>query len=405
MYELKVLSNGLKIAYEKMPYARSVSAGVWVLSGSRTEKVGGMSHFIEHMLFKGTKTKSARTIAEKMDLTGGQLNAYTTREYTVYYSVTVADKMGEALELLSDMIKNSAFAEKDIELEKNVVIEEIAMYEDSPEDLVFDLLEENAFKGNSLGKSITGTRESVRSITRDAILEHMHDFYTPENMVLAVAGNFDEDELFTLASEFFGDMQKREAKQSLIVKPCFNTGRDVVKKDIEQTNISVGFPGFGYDNEARYPLIVLNNAFGGGMSSRLFQKIREEAALAYSVYTSVASYRDTGIYSIYAALTPENLERTEKIIANEIANLTENGLTEQEIIRAKEQITGSVILGGEGVGAHMSALGKGILLSGRVRSEDETIEKIRAVTSEDILLTARKIFGDGKNFTQIVTAK
>ena len=199
MYNIKVLSNGLKIAYEKLPYARSFSAGVWVLSGSRFERKGGMSHFIEHMLFKGTKTKSARDIAETMDLTGGQLNAYTTREYTVYYSVTVAEKRKESLELLADMIKNSVFRESDIELEKNVVVEEIAMYEDSPEDLAFDLLEEHAFSGSGLGKSITGTRESVRSVTRDEILEHMGSYYVPSNMVLAVAGNFDEEELISLA--------------------------------------------------------------------------------------------------------------------------------------------------------------------------------------------------------------
>lgn len=405
MYKLKVLSNGLKIAYEQMPYARSVSAGVWVLSGSRFEEISGMSHFIEHMLFKGTKTKTAREIAEKMDLTGGQLNAYTTREYTVFYSVTVSDKMREALELLSDMIKNSVFAEKDIESEKNVVTEEIAMYEDSPEDLVFDLLEEHAFFGNSLGRSITGTRESVRSITRGDILKHMERFYTPENMVLSVAGSFREEELLALAEEYFGEMKKRPAVAVQAEKPAFITGRDALKKDIEQANIAVGFEGFGYDSDERFPLIVLNNALGGGMSSRLFQRIREEEALAYSVYTSVASYLDTGIYSVYAALAPHNLRRTEEIIASELLRVVEEGLTEEEILRAKEQITGSVILGGEGVGSHMSAIGKGILLNGRVREEEETIEKIRAVTGEDVLKTARAVFGSGESFTQIISGR
>lgn len=405
MYNIFVLSNGLKIAYEKISYARSFSAGVWVLSGSRFERKGGMSHFIEHMLFKGTKTKTARDIAEMMDATGGQLNAYTTREYTVFYSITVADKRREALELLADMIKNSVFRESDIELEKNVVTEEIAMYEDSPEDLVFDLLEEHAFSGSGLGKSITGTRESVRSVTRDEILEHMGSFYVPENMVLSVAGNFDEKELIALAEEYFGDIPERPGEMGETFKPKFHTGKDVLEKDIEQANIAVGYEGAGYLSEIKYPLLVLNNAFGGGMSSRLFQKIREESALAYSVYTSVASYSDTGIYTIYAGLSEENLDMTQSLIELETKKLLNEGLTDAEIERAKEQIRGSVILSGEGVSSHMSALGKGILLTGTVREEAEILKKIDDVTRSDVAAAANAIFGSGKCFTQIVKGK
>lgn len=402
MYKIKVLSNGLKVVYERMPYARSVSAGVWVLSGSRCEKIGGMSHFIEHMLFKGTKTKTARRIAELTDNTGGQLNAYTTREYTAFYSVTVADKLQETLELLSDMIKNSVFEPKDIELEKNVVTEEISMYEDSPEDLVFDLLEEHAFRGNSLGRSITGSRESVRAIKRSDIIEHMKLFYTPGNMVLSLAGCIDEERLLALAEEYFGDMAPSDKKTEQIVTPEFFSGSDTVIKDIEQANVAIGFKGYGYDNNLKYPFIVLNNALGGGMSSRLFQKIREESGLAYSVYTSAASYKDIGIYSIYAGLAPENLEKTVEIIHSELSAVVQNGLSEDELCRAKEQIRGSVILSGESVSSHMNVLGKGMLLSGRVREEDELLEKISAVTADDVLLSARAVFGDGKCFTQIV---
>ena len=405
MYNIKVLSNGLKIAYERLPYARSFSAGVWVLSGSRFERKGGMSHFIEHMLFKGTKTKSARDIAETMDLTGGQLNAYTTREYTVYYSVTVAEKRKESLELLADMIKNSVFRESDIELEKNVVVEEIAMYEDSPEDLAFDLLEEHAFSGSGLGKSITGTRESVRSVTRDEILEHMGSYYVPSNMVLAVAGNFDEEELISLAEEYFGDIPDRPAETGETIKPVFHTGGGILEKDIEQANIAVGYESAGYESEMKYPILVLNNAFGGGMSSRLFQKIREESGLAYSVYTSVASYSDTGIYIIYAGLSDNNLDMTLSLIEYETKRLLDGGLSDAEIERAKEQIRGSVILGGEGVGSHMSALGKGILLTGKVREEDEILKKIDAVTKSDVAAAAEALFGADKSYTQIVRGK
>lgn len=402
MYKTKVLSNNLKVVYERIPHARSVSAGVWVLSGSRYERISGMSHFIEHMLFKGTKTKTARQVAEKTDRCGGQLNAYTTREYTAFYSLTPADSLEDSLELLSDMINNSVFSEKDIALEKNVVLEEIAMYEDSPEDLVFDLLEEHAFFGNTLGRSITGTKESVNSITREDIIEHMESFYTPGNMILAVAGSFDEDRLLEMSEKYFGTAIDRPIGAAIIKKPEFFTGSDTVIKDIEQANIAVGFESFGYDNDERYPLIILNNALGGGMSSRLFQKIREESGLAYSVYTSVSNYRDTGIFAVYAGLAEKNLDNTLDIIKEELKMLVKEGLTEEETERAKEQVAGSLILSGESVSTHMSSLGRGMLLSGEIKDEDYLLSKIRAVTAEDVKRTAQIIFGGQKSYTQIV---
>lgn len=405
MYELKILSNGLKVAYEKIPHARSVSAGVWVLSGSRYEKIGGISHFIEHMLFKGTLTKNAKQIAEKADSSGGQINAYTTREYTSYYGYTVAEKLEDILELLSDMIKNSVFDENALELEKNVVLEEIAMYEDSPEDLVFDLLEEHAYKGNSLGLSITGTKKSVKSILREDILSHMESFYAPENMVLSVAGFFSETELLYLAEKYFGDIKNGNTIKINQEKPLFFCGEDTVNKDIEQAHIAIGYESYGYDSDNRYPLIVLNNALGGGMSSRLFQKIREERAIAYSVYSSVSSYRDTGIFSVYAGLNGDNIEATLDIIQKEIEDILRNGLKEDEIERSKNQISGSVILSGENVGSHMSAIGKGILLNGRVREEEETLLKINRVNKNEIIKCAEEIFEGQKFFKQIVKGK
>ncbi len=405
MIEIKTLSNNLKIAYERLPHARSVSAGVWVLSGSRFEDISGMSHFIEHMLFKGTKTKSAREIAEKMDLTGGQLNAYTTREYTSYYALTVDNSLGDALEILSDMVKNSRFSESDIELEKNVVLEEIAMYEDSPEDLVFDLLEEHAFNGNTLGRSITGTRESVKSITKNSIIEHMEKFYVPSNMVLSVAGNFDENELLSYADMYFGDMKDFDNSLPVAVKPVFTMGENTTIKEIEQANLAIGYECFGYDDDRRYPLIILNNAFGSSMSSRLFQRVREDEGLAYSVYTSLASYKDIGLFSIYAGLKAENLEKTERIIKEETEKLLKSGLTEEEILRAKKQIAGSLVLSGESVSSHMSSMGKGILLNGKVKNEEEILKKVEAVTPSDIIIAAETVFGDEKYFKEIVKGK
>lgn len=402
MYKTKTLSNGLKIAYERIPHARSISAGVWVLSGSRYETCPGMSHFIEHMLFKGTTTKTAKEIAEKMDATGGQLNAYTTREYTSYYSITVAEHIEEALELLSDMIKNPLLSESDIETEKEVVISEIAMYEDSPEDLVFDLMEENAFSGNTLGRSITGSKESVASITKDDILSHMEKFYVPANMVLSVAGNFDEDNLLSLIDKYFGDMKSGDSVKIEAIKPAFFAGENIRKKDIEQANIALCYESFGYEDERRYPLIVLNNVLGGGMSSRLFQSIREKEGLAYSVYSSVTSYKDIGLFSVYAGLKPEHVEKTIDIIKSEIENVIKEGITDEELFRAKKQINGGIILGGETVSSHMSSLGKWILLNGEMKDEDYLVSKIEEVTKEDILSVAKEVFGENKFFLQIV---
>ncbi len=405
MIKIKTLSNNLKIVYERISHARSISAGVWVLSGSRYEKISGMSHFIEHMLFKGTKNKTAREIAEKMDEAGGQLNAYTTREYTAYYAHTVSECMEDAIELLSDMIKNSLFLKKDIELEKNVILEEISMYEDSPEDLVFDLLEEHAFSGNTLGRSITGSRESVKSITEKDIREHMDSFYTPSNMVVSVAGNFSEEELLFLIKKYFGDMEDKKKSEITIVKPSFTGGENISIKDIEQVNLAIGYESFGYMDNERYPLIILNNAFGSSMSSRLFQRIREDEGLAYSVYTSVATYRDTGLFSIYAGLKGENLAKVEKIIKEEVEKLLNDSLTESEIERAKKQIKGSVLLSGEGVGSHASSMGKGILLSGRVKTEEELLESITSVGKNDIIRVTEKVFGDDNFFKEIVKGK
>lgn len=401
MYQVKILANGLTLVYEHLPYARSVSAGVWVLSGSRFEEVPGMSHFIEHMLFKGTQTKTARKIAETMDAIGGQLNAYTTREYTNFYSLTVPEHLSDALELLSDMVRFSRFDEADIAMEQNVVLEEIAMYEDSPEDLVFDLLEEHAFSGHSLGRGICGTRESVQSISREAILSHMAAFYVPSNMVLSLAGAFDETVLLSLVEQYFGAMPSHEAKRPAEEAPRFYPGEHTAFKDIEQSNLAMGFESCASNAPERYALIVLSNAFGGGMSSRLFQKIREEAGLAYSVYTSVAAYRDIGLFSIYAALREENRPQVLSILDEEIRRLLKDNLTADEIERAKEQIAGGVILGGEATSAHMSALGKGMLLRGRVTEEDEMIRRIRAVTATDVAEAAGAVFGRS-GFLQMV---
>ncbi|MDP4133702.1 MAG: pitrilysin family protein [Bacillota bacterium] len=405
MYKTNTLSNGLKIAYENIPYARSVSAGVWVLSGSRYEKISGMSHFIEHMFFKGTKTKTAKEIAQSMDSTGGQLNAFTTREYTCFYAHTVADKLAASFEILSDMLLNSKLSSEDIELEKRVVIEEIAMYEDSPEDLTFDLLLNNAWKDQPLGRNIAGTKESVASFTREDILEHINGFYVPEKMLISVAGLINEDEVLSLSNQYFGKMEKRVPLITENKKPIFNAGSHRAKKDIEQANIAFGFESFDMQSEKKYPLAVMNYMFGGGMSSRLFQSIREKEGLAYSIYSSVESYKDAGMFSIYAGLNRENLEKTRDLIKKEIDLLLKEGISDEELYRSKEQIKGSIILGHESVGSKMNTIGKGLILLGKVQSEEEIISKIDEVNLKDVQNVIEEIFASGRFFEEIVTGQ
>lgn len=394
MYNKRILSNGLRIVSEKIPYVRSVSIGIWVGTGSRNEKPEnrGISHFIEHMLFKGTDRRTAKQIAEDMDGIGGQLNAFTGKECTCYYAKTLDSHIDIAFDVLSDMFFNSRFAEKDIEVEKKVILEEIGMYEDSPEELVHDILSEVIWKGNSLGCPILGARPCLKKINGGMIREYMKENYTPRNTVISVAGNFDDGHIYELVEKYFGAWENSTSGTSEYDGVHFNSDLEFKYKDTEQAHICVGFDGIEYGNDKLYALMIVNNIFGGGMSSRLFQKIREEKGLVYSVYSYPSSYKGAGSFVVYMGMNPEFIESVVQLLGSEIELLAGEGLSEDDISKGKEQLKGSYILGLESTNSRMTSIGKSELLLNRILSPEVVLEKIEKVTREDIAEVVEKVF-------------
>jgi len=277
------LKNGIRVVCERIPYVRSVSTGIWVRTGSRNENTdnNGISHFVEHMLFKGTRNRTAAQIAECIDNIGGQINAFTGKECTCFYTRTLDEHIETALDVLSDMFFNSLFDNKDIALEKKVILEEINMYEDSPEDLVHDMLSETVWLGTSIGQPILGTKSSLGNINRSMILDYMNERYTQSNTVIAIAGNYDEERLETLLEKYFGNREPRDVKGQEPQKAEFMPAIRVKEKDTEQVHVCIGFEGIRTGDDDIYPLLAISNLLGGGMSSRLYQKIREEKGLVY----------------------------------------------------------------------------------------------------------------------------
>ena len=359
MHRKFTLSNGLRVVCEKIPYVRSVSTGIWVKTGSRDENQenNGISHFVEHMLFKGTKTRNAAQIAECIDNIGGQINAFTGKECTCFYARTLDDHIGTALDVLSDMFFNSIFDPKDIALEKQVILEEISMYEDSPEELVHDLLSETVWRGSSIGKPILGTRESLKNIDRRMIKEYMGERYIQPNTVISVAGNFDEKQLEALLEKYFGAWEPKSGKTQESQHVEFRPETSIREKDTEQVHICMGCEGIKSGDADIYPQLAVNSILGGGMSSRLYQKIREEKGLVYSIYSYPTTYTDTGLFTIYAGMKPENLGEVMKLIEEEIAVIGEKGITRAELERAREQMKGNYILGLESTSSRMNSIG------------------------------------------------
>lgn len=386
MFKKIVLENGVRLVYENIPYVRSVSVGIWVGTGSRSEslKNNGISHFIEHMLFKGTINRSAREIAETIDAIGGQINAFTGKECTCYYTKTLDTHLDIALDVLSDMYFNSKFDSSDINTEKKVVIEEISMYEDTPEELVHDVFSEMVWQKNSLGYPILGTQECIKKFNKKMIKKYMDEFYTPYNTVISVAGNFDESELIEYVQKYFGNW-KYDGKFKLDYSPVeYVIDKDIRRKDTEQVHLCMGFDSVQHGDDRIYPLLALNNIFGGGMSSRLFQNIREERGLVYSIYSYPSTYMGAGLFVIYAGMNPECLQEVVDLTKKEINILVKNGITQDELNKSKDQLKGSYILGLESVGSRMNSLGKSELLLNKIETPEEVIEKMNRIKIDDV---------------------
>ena len=375
------LENGLRIIGERIPHFRSVSVGLWLGSGSQFETVpeAGVSHFLEHMVFKGTEKRSARQIAEEMDAVGGQLNAFTAKECTCFYAKVVDEHLPLAMDVISDLAVHPAFDPKEMEKEKGVVIEEIAMAEDTPEDLVHELIMLAHYGDQAVSRPILGTEESVSGCTRERLSGYWRRMYRPQNAVLAIAGNYNWEHVLEMARNLLGEW----SAGGLDKLPCVTAqvAPTIVtrEKDIEQVHICLGYPALPMGDERNYDIAIFNSVFGGAMSSRLFQKIREESGMAYTVYSYPNAYTDTGMLSVYAATNPETAPQVYDMLLSEARALAEGGMTPQEFSMAREQLKAGYILGLESTSARMQSNGRRLLLMDATRTETETIDRINAV--------------------------
>ena len=392
MTSINILSNGITVVMESMPYLNSASFGVWVRVGSANEddSNNGIAHMIEHMMFKGTNNRSAKQIADEMARIGGNINAFTSKECTSYYATTLSEHLPIAIRIIGDMLNNSLFDEKALKKEKGVIVEEIDMYEDSPEDLVHDMLQQRIWKGHPLGYLISGRKNIVRKVSRDQIISFINDNYTGENIIISVAGSFDEKEILTLIEEEFADIKARGNRTELIEKPKYKKVLVKKNKDIEQLHVNIAFSCISYLSEERYTLSVLNSILGGSPSSRLFQKIREDAGLTYSIYSYGSSYRDTGLLHIYAAMNPGQKDSVTKKINHIVESLKKKGISPEELSMTKEQIRTELILGNESAKSRMNSNGKSMLNRGRIVSINELLEGVDKVSLEDVRDFAQK---------------
>ena len=383
MHKRLQLENGLTIVFEKLDGYQSVSVGVWVKTGSSYEaiKENGLSHFIEHMLFKGTSKRSARDIAHIIDGIGGELNAFTAKECTCYYTKTLSTDLPIAIDVLSDMICNSTFNDEHIETEKTVIIDEINMYEDAAEEVVVDVLNEITFKGHPLSYPILGTKQTVSSFTRKDIIGYFEKFYRPDNMVISVTGYFDEDELIQLIEESFGQIVRRQTSEiHKLEDPKFNGGLIVKKKDFEQVQVAINFPGIEFDHVLSYEMMILNNVLGGTNSSKLFQSIREDRGLTYSIYSEPNFYDALGTMTIGFGVSKENLSETMEIIANEIVEIRKNLVSNEEFKHAQSHLRGSFFLNLEGSENLMDLIGRIELFAHKEKTIDDMLDKINHIS-------------------------
>lgn len=394
MYKKHLMKNKIRIVTEEIPYVNSVSVGIWVKAGSKNEESinNGVSHFIEHMLFKGTNKRSAKEIANSIDKIGGQLNAFTSKESTCFYAKVLDSHFDIALDVLADMFLFSNFAKEEIEKEKGVIIEEINMYEDSPEDLVHDLFSQAVWSNNPLGMSILGTEESLNRLDRERIVDYFNKNYIPENIVISVVGNIKHDIIVDKVEKHFGSLTGIENRSSNLEIPVFSPTRITRKKDTEQVHLCLGFEGMETYNELFYPMLIMNNIFGGAMSSRLFQKIREDKGLAYSVFSYPSSYVDCGLFSIYAGMKPAQLKNVTEIIMQEIHEIVDKGLTEEELFDSKEQTKGSYTLGLESTSGRMISIGKSELMHNKIQTPSEVLDKINQVDMDSVNFAIKQIF-------------
>ncbi|MBI1786585.1 MAG: insulinase family protein [Acidobacteria bacterium] len=392
--ELTSLANGVRVITEVMPHVRSVSVGIWVGIGSRRETAeqNGITHFIEHMLFKGTTSRSAEEIARSVDSIGGNLDAFTAKEMVCYNTKVLDEHLGQGFDVLSDLVLHPMFRPEDITKEKGVILEELKMEEDSPDYLVHEIFSSNFWKDHPLGKPILGTRDTIKRFDREAVESYYRDAYIPSNTVITAAGHLAHSGMVELARRYFESLPPRPAPAA--DQPPSTHARIALrhKKALEQVHMCLGVPSYPLPHEERFGCYILNTVLGGGMSSRLFQNIRERQGLAYAVFSELNPYRDTGCLSIYAGTSLESARKVVESILKEFRQLKQELVPDEELRRAKDHLKGSLMLGLESTSSRMSNLARQEMYFGRFFSLDEVVESIEAVTREQLQRIAQRFF-------------
>jgi predicted Zn-dependent peptidase len=396
MFKKEHLSNGIPVVMEQLKNMRSVALGIWVKVGSRDEEFNksGISHFLEHMFFKGTVKRTAKDIAVEIDSLGGEINAFTSKESTTFYVKILDEYIEKGIELLADIFLHSTFPEEDIEKEKGIVKEEIKLIEDTPDDYIHDLFNQTIWGNKSLGQPVLGRRETVKSFTREDLISHIRKYYGTKDVVISCAGNFEHDTIISILSRSLGSLRRgsEPAKGPL---PHFESKVDVFHKELSEAHICLGIEGIPQTSEDRYSLYVLNTIFGAGVSSRLFQEIREKRGLAYSIYSFVSSYYDTGIWGVYAGVSRKRVGEVAGLILKEMNDL-KSTLTEVELQRSKNQLKGNIILGLESTSSRMTNIARQEIYHRRYYSPKEIMKEVDSITLGHIQNLAEKLIKQEK---------
>ncbi|MEX0990717.1 MAG: pitrilysin family protein [Actinomycetota bacterium] len=392
--------SGLRVISERMPGVRSVALGIWVGTGSRDEqpRILGASHFLEHLLFKGTRTRSAQDIAEAFDVVGGDLNAFTAKENTCFYSRVRDKDLPMAVAFLGDMIQDSVLRPSDFDAERQVILEEIHMRDDTPDDLVHDLMNETLWPDHPLGRAVLGTLESIESTSRDQVRRFYKKHYVPGNLVIALAGNVKHEDAVKLVRANFdaGKIRRTKTPGSWLTRQARDvpraSGRSVVhRRPTEQAHLCLGANGLARSDPDRFALGIVNNALGGGMSSRLFQEVREKRGLAYSVYSYHQMYAEVGLFAVYAGTTPSKAQEVLALVHEQLEDVAGNGITQAELDKAKGHMKGSMVLSMEETSGRMSRLGKSAIMGGEVLTVSQALKRVDAVTLDDTLRVAERV--------------
>jgi len=393
LYRKTTLANGVRVITETMPAVRSATIGIWADVGSAAERgeQRGISHLVEHMLFKGTERRTARAIAESMDGVGGNLNAFTDKETTCYYAKVIDHHVPLAIDVLSDMFLHSTFEPAELRKEQNVVLEEIKMYDDSPDEMIHDLFIRTMWSGSDLGEPTIGYAETVSALTRDDLRGHLHAHYAPNTVVVAAAGNVVHERVVELVGEALHGYAG-SCEPPVPDHPRLTASTVFKHKDTEQAYVVLGTRGLSLRDERRYALSVMDTILGGGMSSRLFQEVREKRGLAYSVYSFQQGYREAGLFAVSAGTSPKNVQECVDVISDELQKVAHDGVTEAELSLAKEHIKGSLTLSLESTSGRMIRLGRGEFTHGYHLTTEEIETKVDAVNPEQIVSLARELF-------------